>query len=218
METFHQVQAPATTSGLTVLAIGGSVARGWNDKSDGGYLARALSSVSSVLQISITLENKSVGGFKPADLANQFPKLLRAAHPDVVMVSWGLLNDISGKTPLNVLQEEIRSEVALAAKSGAQVWVITPPVTPSTYVGPDKILEEQYARAEILGARAVGDTEHVHVFDLLNGMKRYLKAHHESYVPYSSNGWHPNTAGHILAGQLLATAILNRASALGLTH
>ena len=108
------------------------------------------------------------------------------------------------------------SEVSMAIKYGADVWIVTPPVTPATYVGHDVKPEKKFIHLEILGARAV-HSKHVHVFNLLNAMKSYLKDHHQTYKPYASNNWHMNRAGHILAGHILANAILRRAKSMGLT-
>lgn len=117
---------------------------------------------------------------------------------------------------MGLFQRVIQSEVSMAIKTGADVWIVTPPVSPATYVGHDVKLEPAYAYREILGARAVHST-HVHVFDLLNAMKKFLKDHHQSYKPYVSNNWHLNQAGHVLAGQILADAISRRAKSIGLT-
>ncbi|MHB1684332.1 MAG: SGNH/GDSL hydrolase family protein [Bacilli bacterium] len=201
---------------LTVMAVGGSSAQGYDAPKLDGYLTRALSTVSSTLNIPISFVNKAKSGEIPTMLAPQYDPLLYAVKPNVVIISWGLLNTIARKVPEDMFQRAIQSEVSMAIKFGADVWIVTPPVTPATYVGHDVELERVYAYREILGARAVHST-HVHVFELLNAMKTYLRDHHQSYKPYASNNWHMNQAGHVLAGHILADAILRRAKSIGLT-
>ncbi len=201
---------------LTVMAVGGSSAQGYDAPKLDGYLTRALSTVSTTLNIPISFVNKAKSGDIPTMLAPQYDPLLHTVKPNVVIISWGLLNSIARRVPEGMFQRVIQSEVSMAVKFGADVWIVTPPVTPATYVGHDVKLERVYAYREILGARAVHST-HVHVFDLLNAMKTYLRDHHQSYKPYASNNWHMNKAGHVLAGQILADAILRRAKSIGLT-
>lgn len=201
---------------FTVMAVGGSSAQGYDDPKLNGYLNRALSRVSATLNISLSFVNKAKSGDIPTMLASQYDPLLHSIHPNIVIISWGLLNDIAKKVPKSIFQRVIQSEVSMAITYGADVWLVTPPVTPASYVGHDVELEREYAGLEISGARAVHST-HVHVFDLMNAMKKYLKDHQQSYKPYSSNNWHMNQAGHVLAGQILADAIVQRAKSMGLT-
>lgn len=217
--------SPATSSVITraihknhnlkVMAVGGSSAQGYDDPTLDGYLTRALQTVSTTLHIPVTFVNKAKSGEIPTMLAPQYDPMLHKVKPNIVIISWGLLNSIARKVPEGMFQRVITSEVSMAVKSGAAVWIVTPPVTPATYVGHDVTLERQYAYREILGARAVHNPN-VHVFTLLSDMKTYLRAHQESYKPYASNNWHMNRAGHILAGHILADAILRRAKSIGL--
>lgn len=201
---------------LTVMAVGGSSAQGYDAPRLDGYLTRALHAVSTTLHIPISFVNKAKSGAIPTMLAPHYDPLLYAVKPNIVIISWGLLNSISRNVPEDMFQRAIQSEVSMATKFGADVWIVTPPVTPATYVGHDVKLERVFAYREILGARAV-HSPHVHVFDLLNAMKIYLREHHQSYKPYASNNWHMNQAGHVLAGHILADAILRRAKSIDLT-
>lgn len=200
---------------FTVMAVGGSSAQGYNDPKLDGYLTRALRSISTTLNMPIAFINKAKSGEIPTMLAPQYDPLLHTISPNIVIIAWGLLNSIARKVPETMFQRTIQSEVAMAIKAGADVWIVTPPVTTATYVGHDVKLEVEYIHREITGARAVHST-HVHVFDLTNAMKAYLVDHHESYKPYQSNNWHMNQAGHVLAGMILADAILRRAKTIGL--
>ncbi|KUO95336.1 SGNH/GDSL hydrolase family protein [Ferroacidibacillus organovorans] len=206
---------PAQPQTLTVMAVGGSSAQGYDAPNLDGYLTRAMQTVSSRLNIHIDFVNKAVSGGIPTMLAPQYDPLLYKVKPNVVLIAWGLLNDIARKTPQTMFERVIKDEVSMAVSYGAQVWVVTPPVTPATYVGHDVKLEQVYTNLEVAGAREVHSSK-VHVFDLLSAMENYLKVHHQSYKPYASNNWHMNLAGHILAGQILANEILAKAKAIGI--
>lgn len=199
----------------TVMAIGGSVAKGWNDTPNQGYLMRAIATVAKKLNLNITFWNKSIGGFTPEKLAPSYPRLLAKYHPNIVIISWGMLDDIAGGTPQKTFEASIQQEVALAVQSGAEVWVVTPPVTEASYAAKDSVLEQVYAKDEIQAARSV-TPGNIHVFDLFNAMKHHLQQNHETITRFASNAWHPNPAGHILAGRILAAEILTRQSSLGL--
>ncbi len=206
---------PAASKPLVVMAIGGSVARGWDAGPNQGYLTLALNTVSEDLNTNIKFWNESIGGYTPERLNAYFARLMKAYRPKIVIISWGILDDLAAKTPKTVFQASIRQEVDLSVQLGAKVWVVTPPVTEATYSPRDSVLEEVYAGYEIQAAKSVHPGD-VQVFDVLNSMKEYLKANHQSVTLYASNAWHPNAAGHILAGQLLADMIMNRKSSLGL--
>ncbi len=200
---------------FTIMAVGGSSAQGYDDPNLNGYLARALRRVSTALNMPITFINKAKSGEIPTMLAPYYDPLLHTIAPNVVILAWGLLNSIARKVPEAMFQRTIQSEVTMALHEGADVWIVTPPVTTATYVGHDVQLEAAYIKREIAGAQAVHST-HVYVLDLTNAMKTYLVDHHESYKTLQSNNWHMNQAGHVLAGQILAKAILRRAKSLGL--
>lgn len=191
------------------MAVGGSVAVGWNDATKLGYLGRAMQEIGATLRINVDFVNKSTGGFTPTRLGSTFAQYLQVVHPQVVIISWGLLDDIANKISTQQFMNQIQYEVALAAKENCEVWIVTPPVTAATYVGKSSTLEPMYAADEISAARSVKGAKVV-VFDLLDEMKRYLKNNHLSYQPLISNAWHPNTKGHQLAGELLSEAIIGR--------
>ncbi|MCL6442862.1 MAG: SGNH/GDSL hydrolase family protein [Alicyclobacillus sp.] len=201
---------------LKIVAFGGSSAQGYDDPKLYGYLPRALDQVSSALHISIQFINKAKSGETAPMAMPTYDPTLHQLKPDVVILSWGILNEVSKKTPESMWQQVIRKEVSLALKEGADVWVVTPPATPATYVGHDVEPEQQFAQLEASAALSV-NSNRVHVFDLMDDMKAYFASHHLSYKPYESNNWHMNHAGHVLAGHILGNDILAQAQALGLT-
>lgn len=184
------------------MTIGGSVAYGWDDtKQGGGYLARAFRSLSSAGGTRYSIANRAVIGANAIQMATRYPQWLNAVKPNVVVISWGGLNDAWPRTPLSRYQAEISREIALALQIHAVVLVVTPPVTRATYTR--YVLQEpMYLQAETAVARSF-HSPNVQVFDVFDQMKAYLRAHHQTYKPYMADGWHPNSAGHILAGRLL---------------
>ena len=201
---------------LTFMAVGGSTAQGYDDPKLDGYLKRALSSVSQTLKVPVTFVNKAKSGKIPSMLAPEFDPLVHQIKPNVVMISWGLLNSIAKKVPQSMFQRVIESEIKMSLRDGADVWVITPPVTPATYVGHDVKVEPEFINLELAAVKAVNNPN-VHFFNLNSAMKTYLQDHHLSYKPLESNNWHMNGAGHELAGKILANHILQNEKELGLS-
>ncbi len=194
---------PKPGSSVRVMAIGGSVALGWDDKTGGGYLQRAFALLSSQQGVKYNFFNKSVEGDGPGKFAPQYPKVLQAVRPNILVISWGMLDDIARHTPVSVFQADVHQEIAKALSSGIKVFVITPPVTVASYSGQEGVSETKFVDAEMNTARQFHSPS-VYIFDLFDQMKAYLQQNHLSYRTYAADGWHPNTAGHILAAHLLA--------------
>lgn len=191
---------------IKVMGIGGSAAYGWVDtKGAGGYLARAFRSLSSA-QVSYQYFNKCVEGDGPVQYAPKFSSTLSLVQPQVLVISWGILDDLSKKTPRFQFQQEVTSEINEALAKNAQVMVVTPPVTPAAYTGKTSQEIPLYIASEIDAAKSF-HSNRVYIYDIYNQMKQYLAEHHQTVSPYANDGWHPNAAGHILAGQILANDI-----------
>ena len=187
---------------ITVMTVGGSVAYGWSDtKQGGGYLKRAFRSLSAHTNTPYHFVNHAVVGANALQIATQYPAWLKSVQPQVVVISWGGLNDAWPRTPFSRYEAEINREIHLALASQAAVFVVTPPVTRASYTQ-YRIAESLYLDREMSVANHFQNSN-VHVFDVYDQMKAYLKEHHQTYVPYMANGWHPNSRGHILAGHIL---------------
>ncbi|KRW91092.1 GDSL family lipase [Alicyclobacillus tengchongensis] len=191
-----------TAQPITVMAVGGSVAHGWDDKTGGGYLARAFQTLTDEGPVSFAFVNKSIEGDGPTQMAAKYPGFLAALRPRVVVISWGMLDDIANKTPIPAFKKAIQDEISLALKANADVIVGTPPTTGASY-GHDVQSEANLINIEVSLARSF-HSQHVYVFDLFTQMKQYLASHHQSINQYSADAWHPNTLGHELAGEILA--------------
>lgn len=195
-----------------VLFVGGSAAHGWLDPQRDSYLEQALASVHATTGQVFDISDRTIPGETASGVGwTRYQRWIRTDHPDVVILSWGLLNDVRQHTPMSQFDASIRYEITLARQSNAEVLMVTPPVTKASATNGWR-LEQQYLQAEVQDAQAfaAGDT-HVHVIDLFTQMQAALEARHRTYRPYSADWAHPNAAGHRLAGQLLADDLLQPA-------
>lgn len=190
-----------------VMTIGGSVAHGWKDSESDGYLARAFHTMDVKTHSLYFIDDRTIEGANGTQVATRYTKWLQGINPQITVLSWGLLNDALPKTPVATFDAQIHSEIAQALADHSVVLMVTPPVTRATYTE-YKVQEEMYADAEMKVARSF-KSPNVYVFDVMHQMESYLVAHHQTYVPYMADGWHPNTKGHILAGEILAQDMLS---------
>jgi acyl-CoA thioesterase I len=187
-----------------VLVIGSSVAQGWRDsKADGGYINRAFRAISDVSNNNFDVYDNAIPGKGVESIVDTYASWLDTVKPDIVVVAWGGLDDLHGKTPLGEFDEQIKWEINLALAHHALVFVLTSPISRASYT--------TYKTAQPLlfdNEMSMADSFHnpnVYVFDVFDQMKQYLIDHNQTYEPYMSDGWHPNAAGHELAAQLLVS-------------
>lgn len=185
-----------------VMVVGGSVALGWDDKQDGGYLNRAFQALSQSKGIHFDVINKSVEGEGPGQYAPNFATTLATVNPQILVISWGMLDDASNHTPILLFRQWIRTEISLALKSHQIVVIITPPVTEASYSEHIGTLQDQLVDYEMSVAKTF-HSNHVYIFDLFHEMMAYIKMNHLNIDALSADNWHPNTAGHALAAKLL---------------
>lgn len=196
-----------------VMTIGSSVTEGWMDAGwknwkkgwFGGYLKRAFSAMTVHTPTHFLVVNHAIIGATPTQMTTLYKgkmtNWLQAVKPNVVVISWGILNDILSKTPVSVFTSHIHHEILNALDHHAVVLLITPPVTEAaltTY----QVQMPQYLQAEIHVAQSFHNSN-VYVFNLFDQMNRYMIEHHDLITQYVGNSWHPNAAGHELAGSLL---------------
>lgn len=189
-----------------VLIIGGSAAYGWRDKTGQGYIERGLKAWSAFPD-GLDFQNEAIPGatVNNPKVANRYAQWLSPAPPAIVVLGWGILDDMRAGTPWAIVLAEVRNQTLEALSAGAVVFFVTPPATKPTYTiyqGSENALVGALVRSE----EAIGSPD-LYVFNVLGAEERWLHAHHQTYAPYMSNFWDPNTAGHILAGGLLANAI-----------
>ncbi|MBX5437013.1 MAG: SGNH/GDSL hydrolase family protein [Alicyclobacillaceae bacterium] len=211
-EALHGWDRARSPSLERVLVIGGSVARGEKDPQLNGYVQRAFSSLQRRTGISYVTYNEAIVGANSTQLATMYKgyyrRWLEQIRPNVVVISWGLLNDALPRTPADQFQQLLRGEIVAALQRRAVVFVVTPPVTEvalTQYKAPMRsyMLEELQVVRRLHNPNVAG-------FDLFAQMLRYLEVHHQSIRLYAADAHHPNRQGHILAANLLCDDILQR--------
>lgn len=190
---------------LKVMGIGGSIAKGDRATNEYGYLQRTFHHFDD------TYFNKAIYGANSTQLATmykgKYTSWLSQTHPQVVVISWGLLNDAIPDTPLSQFNDYLHLEIKQALAIHAMVFVVTPPVTEVSYSLYAK-QETMYAQDEIKFVKKMNNS-HVYAFDLFSQMKNYVASHHVNIKEFSGDAHHPNDKGYQLAANFLI-ADLNR--------
>lgn len=195
-------RSPAYSQGApNVLIIGGSAAFGWAARHNIGYIVRGLHAWE---RRPLIIQNRAVPGATVNNpvIQSHYGDYLRQYAPRLVILAWGFLNDLRVGTPWPHILAVIRRETLEALADRAVVWIVTPPATRATYTIDRKTQPVLVAR-EIAAARALHNPN-VYVMNVLSREEVWLARHHQTYVPYMADPWDPNTAGHRLAGRLLA--------------
>lgn len=202
---------------IKVLTLGGSVARGWRDTGwknwrkgwYGGYLVRGFSTFSKENAANYQIDNHTIVGANSSQMntlyKGEYQKWLRQDNPQIVAISWGLLNDALPKTPLNTFTNNLRQEINEGLQAHAVVMIITPPVTEAsltTY----KTAFKKYLNAELSVAHSYHQ-QHVYALDIYDTMLSDLNRRHVLLSTLTANSWHPNAKGHELAGAILASEL-----------
>jgi hypothetical protein len=195
----------STMNTETVDVVGGSMAHGWKDPNDNSYIKRAFSQLTSSTNTTYKyVDRTTVGGtasWLQQSKPGTFEKWMKADKPQIVVISWGLMNDVSKHTKEKSFKQAIHQEIAQALQAHAVVLMVSPPVVQAsaTY---DKFPVNQLIAAEFEVAASF-HSKNVYTFNLNQQMTNYLAAHNQTYKMYKGDSWHPNQAGHELAGQLL---------------
>lgn len=193
------------TSVTKVMAIGGSIAHGWKATDSYGFLQRAFATLSDTSSTQYTYYDRTIVGADDTQMATiykgRYQTWLNQVKPQIVVISWGLLNDAVTKVPQAQFKKYLSQEIQLALNEHAVVFLVTPPVTRATYTQ-FKVQQPEYVRSEEQVVASFA-SPNVQMFNVLDQMEAYLTAHHQTYKPYMGDGWHPNTAGHILGGKIL---------------
>lgn len=203
LRTAGQVKKAARTDGraVNVIIFGSSVADGWVDPTGGGYIRRAFVNYQNASAIPYNVISDAVPGAPITLEEGMYQQWIDTQHPQVLVISWGTLDDAHAKTPFSVFDSQVRQQIAMGLAAHAVVLVVTPPVTKASYTT-YQVQEPAYLAHELAVAESF-HSPNVYVFNVFDQMKQYLDAHNQTYLPYMANSWHPNRHGHKLAGQLL---------------
>lgn len=191
----------------TVMAVGGSAAHGWADPTNNSYLQRAFQSLTDTTNTIYIYDDQTIIGGGPDNVSHQkFASWLKSTTPQVVVISWGILNDILHNTSDATFKQAIRNEINQSLQAHAVVLMVTPPVVPASVNNArfDALLQDEYAVVHAI------HSSNVHWFNLNEDMAVYLQAHGQYLSDYVSGTWHPNQAGHELAGELLYNELLEQ--------
>lgn len=202
--------ASGSENRVIVMTVGSSVAAGWGDAPGaGGYLARAFESLSHRQGVHYQILSWAIPGMTVVDAAKHFKDWLSHAKPNLVVISWGGLDDAVAHTPVIVFANAVRTEIRESLAAHAAVFVVTPPVTPAAYLNGVNQTPYLYFQAEIAVARSFHNPN-VQVFDVYDQMLNVMKAKGLPYTRFMADGWHPNALGHALAGRLLAGDVVGQ--------
>lgn len=186
----------------TVMVVGGSVAHGWADPTHDSYIRRSFTMLSQSTHVDYRYVDQSIPGSPAVRISSPtFQGWLKQDKPNVVVISWGILDDIHNHTPIAAFERTIHDEVAASLRRHAVVFIVTPPVVPANADKWHSIFE-QFVSAQ----RTVADSfasPNVHFVPLNLDMSSYMAANKLLPSSFSVGGWHPNAAGHELAGMLL---------------
>lgn len=193
--------SPSREQNSTVLIVGASSARGWKDADNNGYLDRAFADLATPHGTDYHVINEAIPGAKIAQVKRQYREWIQRYYPDVVVISWGMLNDLHAHTPLKQFLADVQTEIEIARANDAAVIVVTPPVSEASYA--DYASSQSQFSDAVVQLVTKMHTHQVVAIDLFSNMKAYLQTHNIDIRLLSADGWHLNTAGHTLAGHIL---------------
>lgn len=202
----------STLTKETVDIIGGSMARGWLDPHDNSYLRRAFTARTQSTNTTYNYVSHATAGETPylLDTTNkaQYLSWLKSDHPQVVVLSFGIENSMSSRNKITLSQftKSYHDLIAEALKIHAVVLIVTPPVTQELVVS-DRSKTDQWMNQLFEVANSF-NSSNIYIEDLFHQIKLYMAAHGKTYKDYYGNSWHPNEAGHILAGNLLSNDLV----------
>lgn len=206
------VPTPTPTPPLRVLIIGGSAAKGWKDATGQGYVVRGLNVWAQKDHLQLQIDNQAIPGStinNPA-LVQGYPQWLANDQPNVVVIAWGMLNDLRLGTPEATLLAKLHADIAAALNAHAKVFVVTPIPTLAT-MSWDRTTELKAIADEIQMANAF-HCSNVQVFNILPQMEQELNAQHIPVSSIMDGKWDPNTLGHTIGGEILGKDLIAHAA------
>lgn len=196
---------PVQRTQENVVAVGGSVAQGRDAFHNDGYLQRAFMALGEHTSTTYHLYDEAIYGANSTQLGTMYKgryhHWLQQYHPQVVVLSWGLINDALPKTPMPVFNHWLLHEINLALAMHAIVLVVTPPVTEVAYTRFKQAMQS-YVDDQVQLVHQLNN-RNVKLFNIFDPMKTYIADHHQSYMVYVGDPNHPNTRGHALGGRIL---------------
>lgn len=186
----------------SIVLIGGSAALGDGDSGPvKGYFTRAID-ILTKQEMALTFDNQSQSGLTTAEGTPLLAKYLATHHPDIVILGYGLLDDLESHESEDAFEQHIRDQIALARKSGAEVIVSAPAPTVSSLTN-DLYRIQIFIMDEFIVADEFRDNQ-VQCIDTYDEMKDFVEWHNIDIHTLAYDSWHPNAAGHAMAARYLA--------------
>jgi len=205
---FLDVMHPPHAGGLPyptpVLIVGGSAAAGWVDRGGLGYVARGVIGYGAQAGFDFQVTNRAIPGAPVVDgtVKQHLGQWVRRLGPGgVVVLAWGLLNDMRLGTRPARIRQALARQIRTALRASDVVVVVTPPVTRPPLVQALR-RESRLVILEIATAQSL-HWPRVYVANVFRKQRRYPRAHHLADKPLLHGLWDPDTKGHRLAGRLL---------------
>jgi hypothetical protein len=157
--------------------------------------------------VEFAIFNHAIIGAKVANPAVNRPyrSWLEQTPGGIVVLAWGLLNDLNAGTPPTKIVGTIRHQIGLALATGHPVYVVSPPPTTASFIRYRSVEPRLWHRIEI-AAQAL-HSSNVHVINVLGPETQYLERHHLPIARFMATYWDPNTRGYQLAARFLEQAL-----------
>jgi len=190
---------------VSVLIIGGSAADGWLDRTHQGYVVRGLKDYARAEGIRVAIVNHAIPGARVVNptVARWFGRWVYDVGPGaIVVIAWGMLNDLKRHTPDAAIMRALRHQIGLALAAHDTVLIVTPPATRASY-RPFRRVEPHLIADELSVARAF-HSRRLFIVNVFHRERTYLARHRTPITRVTRGPFHPNTAGARLGGELLA--------------
>lgn len=190
---------------VSVLVIGGSAADGWLDRTHEGYVVRGLRDYAQAQRVRAQIENHAIPGARVVNplVRRSLGRWLAQAGPHaVVVLAWGLLNDLERHTPTDAVRAALARQIALVLAHHDTVLLVTPPATRASYWRFPRA-EPRLVQLELAVAQRF-HSPHLFIDNVFSAERAYLAAHDMPIAAVTRGPFHPNTAGATLGGRLLA--------------
>lgn len=188
---------------VPTVIIGGSAAKGWHDRTSQGYISRALAEYEGKSLVHFVIHNHAMPGAPVTDgaIAHQFPEWMEKTKGGLVVIAWGLLNDIRLHTSDQEILAQVRREIRWALETDHEVLVVSPPATLASFTFDSTSQVRLWGQIASV-ARSFHDPR-VNVVNVLGPMMHYVRQHHQNPRWYMKGKWDPDTRGHVLASHFL---------------
>ena len=193
---------------MSVLIVGGSAADGWLDRTHEGYVVRGLLDYAHAHHVQADIVNHAIPGARvvnPSVRRGLAHWVQQAGRDAVVVLAWGMLNDLKRHTPTRAVLAALAQQITIALAQHDTVLIVTPPATRATY--------RQFPRAEprlvadeLALARSF-DSPRLYIDNVFASERRDLTQLGLAITAVTRGPFHPNTRGAVLAGQLLAASL-----------